>query len=87
MDILATTAQSGAAAYIITEVLKKAGLKSKYTPLAAVVAGAAVGVLLGGIESWHLGIISGIMGAGSAMGIHSGSKATFSESEEGNIVA
>ncbi len=56
----------------IVEVLKRAGLPIKYSPLASLVLGLLFGLFF--IESFKEGLIVGLMVGLSATGLYSGSK-------------
>ncbi len=59
----------------VVEVLKKAGLPVKYSPLASLIIGFFFGIFF--IEATKEGIIVGLMAGLSATGLYSGSKNLF----------
>jgi L-cystine uptake protein TcyP (sodium:dicarboxylate symporter family) len=59
----------------IVEVVKRAGVPTKYSPLVSLLLGLLFGVFYG--EAWIEGIILGLMAGLSATGLYSGSKNIF----------
>jgi ABC-type uncharacterized transport system permease subunit len=59
----------------IVEVLKRAGLPNKYSPLASLVFGLFFGLIF--IDTFKEGLIVGLMVGLSATGLYSGSKNLF----------
>lgn len=64
---------------ILTEGAKRLGnLPTRYVPLVALVVGGAVGWIFGpefAPSNWRIDILSGVLGAATASGLYSGTKA------------
>lgn len=59
----------------LTEVVKKAGLNSRYAPLVALLLGVGVSFLFAAVSKES--VVTGIVAALSAMGLYSGTSATL----------